>query len=445
MSKTIVTPALSLGNHIYLYRLLRDAIGCGKQTFMTQVEEALDAGDMTAYDLGFESTRELLEELDDCIKLTVFKGGRLYATVIANEAWDTALAKGEDKPKAAKGAKQSYKKKKRGEKDLKAVRPKHVKRAEPEPVAEVAPEPEPETGIETAIEVTAEAETEIAATTDPEVMSEQEATAELNEAPKSTTEEAANQSETPAFQNSDVFSDEAENNQPDDQDATESTPEPETLKPAISLTVVYDPENANAGITTMMSTPVEAKSSVENENAAQVEVETAVADAPVTVKPADSTTKPKTTLEPADSTIKPEATPEPAPVIESVPAAVCDQIPAPAPSPAPAAAPAPAPAAPTIPKDFPIDFATEVFCPGPLLHELSTYLPYGADTLGIVGEYYWIARERGTIEAARNRASFPLHYTQAGERREVAVRIRRNTTGGLGSTWAIDKVEPSTK
>lgn len=99
MSKTIVRPTLSLGNHIYLYRLLRDAIGCGKQTFMTQVEEALTAGDMTAYDLGFESTRELLEELDDCIKLTVFKGGRLYATVIANEAWDAALAKGEDKPR----------------------------------------------------------------------------------------------------------------------------------------------------------------------------------------------------------------------------------------------------------------------------------------------------------------------------------------------------------
>lgn len=377
MSKTIVKPTLSLGNHIYLYRLLRDAIGCGKQTFMTQVEEALAAGDMAAYDLGFESTRELLEELDDCIRLTVFKGGRLYATLIANEAWDAALAKGEDKPKAAKGAKQSYKKKKRGEKDLKAVRPKHVKRAEPEPVAEVAPEPEPEAEIEVAIEVTAEADTEITATTDPEVISEQEATAELNEAPKSTTEEAADQPETPAFQNSDVFGDETEDDQPDepdDQGATESAPEPETPQPA-------------------------------------------------------------------DSTIKPEATPEPAPVIESVPAAVCDQIPAPAPSPAPAAAPAPAPAAPTIPKDFPIDFATEVFCPGPLLHELSTYLPYGADTLGIVGEYYWIARERGTIEAARNRASFPLHYTQAGERHEVTVRIRRNTTGGLGATWVIDKVE----
>lgn len=423
MSKTIVRPTLSLGNHIYLYRLLRDAIGCGKQTFMTQVEEALAVGDMTAYDLGFESTRELLEELDDCIKLTVFKGGRLYATVIANEAWDAALAKGEDKPKAAKGAKQSYKKKKRGEKDLKAVRPKHVKRPEPEPVAEVAPEPEPETEIEVAIEVTAEAETGIAATTDPEVISEQEATVELNEAPKSTTEEAADQPETPAFQNSDVFGDEAEDDQPDDQDTTESTPEPETPQPAISLTVVYDPENANAGITTMASTPIEAKPSVENENATQVEVETAAADAPATVKS-------------ADSAIKPETTPEPSPVIESVPAAACDQIPAPA----PAMAPTPAPAVPTIPEDFPIDFATEVFCPGPLLHQLSTYLPYGADTLGIVGEYYWIARERGTIEAARNRASFPLRYTQAGERHEVTVRIRRNTTGGLGAAWVIDKV-----
>lgn len=427
MSKTIVTPTLSLGNHIYLYRLLRDAIGCGKQTFMTQVEEALAAGDMTAYDLGFESTRELLEELDDCIKLTVFKGGRLYATVIANDAWDAALAKGEDKPKAVKGAKQSYKKKKRGEKDLKAVRPKHVKRPEPEAMVEAAPEPEPETEIEVAIEVTAG--TEIAATTDSEVISEQDATAELNEAPKSITEEAADQPETSAFQNSDVFGNEAEGDQSDepaDQDATESTPEPETPQPAISLTVVYDPENANAGITTMASTPVEAKPSVENENATQVEVETVVADAPVTV-------------EPADSAVKPGATTGPASVTDAVPAPACDQIPAP--TPVPAATPASKPAAPTIPDDFPVDFATEVFCPGPLLHQLSTYLPYGADTLGIVGEYYWIARERGIIDAARNRASFPLRYTQAGERHEVTVRIRRNTTGGLGATWTIDKVE----
>lgn len=428
MSKTIVKPTLSLGNHIYLYRLLRDAIGCGKQTFMTQVEEALAAGDMAAYDLGFESTRELLEELDDCIKLTVFKGGRLYATVIANDAWDAALAKGEDKSKAAKGAKQSYKKKKRGEKDLKAVRPKHVKRPEPAVEVEVAPEPEAETEVTVeAIEV----ESEIATTDNSEAMPERETIVEAGEAPEPTTEDPAGQPETSAFQNSDVFGDDAEDGQTDEpveQDTSAVMPEPETPQPAISLTVVYDPENANAGITTMASTPVEAKPSVENENAAQVEADTAAADASVTA-------------EPADSAAKPEAKPEPAPVTEPVSAPACDQAPAPAPVPTPAAAPIPEPTAPTIPDDFPVDFATEVFCPGPLLHQLSTYLPYGADTLGIVGEYYWIARERGTIEAARNRADFPLRYTQAGERREVTVRIRRNTTGGLGSTWAIDKVE----
>lgn len=366
---------------------------------------------------------------NDCIKLTVFKGGRLYATVIANEAWDAALAKGEDKPKAAKGAKQSYKKKKRGEKDLKAVRPKHVKRPEPEVMVEAVPEPEPETEIEAAIEVTAEAETEIAATTDPKVMSEQEATAELNEAPKSTTEEAAIQPETSAFQNSDVFGDEAEGDQSDEpanQGATESAPEPETPQPAISLTVVYDPENANAGITTMASTPIEAKSSVENQSAPQVELDTAAVDAPAIVESADSAAMPKVGTESVLVT-------EPVPVVEVTP--VNEQ------AFAPAMVPAPAPVAPAIPEDFPVDFATEVFCPGPLLHQLSTYLPYGADTLGIVGEYYWIARERGTIEAARNRASFPLRYTQDGERHEVAVRIRRNTTGGLGATWTIDKVE----
>lgn len=432
MSKTIVKPTLSLGNHIYLYRLLRDAIGCGRQTFMTQVEEALTAGDMAACDLGFESTRELLEELDDCIKLTVFKGGRLYATVIANEAWDAALAKGDDKPKAAKGAKQSYKKKKRGEKDLKAVRPKHVKRPESEPAVEAKAAAEPEAEIEVVVEA-AEIETEIVATTDSEVMPEQEAIAEKGEAAESETEEATGQPETPVFQNSDIFGDAAEDGQADEsveQDAPAATPEPEAPQPAISLTVVYDPENANAGITTMASTPVEAKPSVENENATQVEVGTVTADAPATA-------------EPADSAVKPEATTEPAPTTEPVPAPACDQAPAPAPTPVPAATPAPKPAAPTIPDDFPVDFATEVFCPGPLLHQLSTYLPYGADTLGIVGEYYWIARERGTIDAARNRASFPLRYTQAGERHEVTVRIRRNTTGGLGATWTIDKVEES--
>ena len=95
---------------------------------------------------------------------------------------------------------------------------------------------------------------------------------------------------------------------------------------------------------------------------------------------------------------------------------------------------------PQIPTNYPVDFALEVFCPGQLLSELAALLPYGADVLGIVGEYYWIARERGTIQAGRNRATFALRYTKDGERHEATVRIRRNAASGMGAAWAIDQV-----
>ena len=102
MSTRAQNPALTPGNHIYLYRLLRDALGAGKQTFLPAVEEALAAEHFEAADLGFATTRELLEELDDFISLKVFKGNRIYATVIAQPAWDEALAAGDAPKDAAK-------------------------------------------------------------------------------------------------------------------------------------------------------------------------------------------------------------------------------------------------------------------------------------------------------------------------------------------------------
>ena len=92
MNQRINRPALSLGNHIYLYQLLKTALGTGKQTFLPAVEEVLAAEQFTAGDLGFAGTRALLEELSDFIDLKVFKGGRIYATVVAQPAWDEALA-----------------------------------------------------------------------------------------------------------------------------------------------------------------------------------------------------------------------------------------------------------------------------------------------------------------------------------------------------------------
>ncbi len=92
MATKVPAPQLTPNNRIYLYQLLSRELGCGKQTFMPAVEEALARERMTSDDLGFDSTRALLEALEEFVKLTVFKGGRIYATVMAQPAWDEALA-----------------------------------------------------------------------------------------------------------------------------------------------------------------------------------------------------------------------------------------------------------------------------------------------------------------------------------------------------------------
>ena len=225
--------SLTLGNHIYLYRLLSEAIGCGKQTFLTQVEEALEKESLGAADLGFESTRELLEELDDFIKLTVFKGGRIYATVIAQPAWDEALAAPQKK---ADTSGKSWKKK-RGDKSIKAVKPRRVKReilevaktVEETPVEEAAEDQNEATILDEPIANDAEPQAE-------EAIHEQE----VIEVTKPTEEDALEANETEEVEDASTVEEQEDNDS----------------LPAISLTVIYDPDNANAGVTTLESNPM---------------------------------------------------------------------------------------------------------------------------------------------------------------------------------------------
>ena len=392
--------SLTLGNHIYLYRLLSEAIGCGKQTFLTQVEEALEKESLGAADLGFESTRELLEELDDFIKLTIFKGGRIYATVIAQPAWDEALAAPQKK---ADTSGKSWKKK-RGNKSIKAVKPRRVKREILESI---------ETVEKTPVEAAAQAQAE---------------TAVLDEA---TANDADSQAEETTCKQED--SDVAEPVEDDTLkiNTTEEGEERPTVEeqedndslPAISLTVIYDPDNANAGVTTLESNPMAGASAAEQGSDGQ-----------------DSGLAPVKDDTPANDN-EPAKAPEKAPEPTSAAKPVSQPVEPPAPAPTPAPAPEPIDPAAQYP-DYPVDFSTEVFCPGDILFELASLLPFGADAMGIAGEYYWIARERGTINATRNRASFTLRYTQAGKRHEAIVHLRRrpNTPG---STWVIDQIEAS--
>lgn len=392
--------SLTLGNHIYLYRLLSEAIGCGKQTFLTQVEEALEKESLGAADLGFESTRELLEELDDFIKLTVFKGGRIYATVIAQPAWDEALAAPQKK---ADTSGKSWKKK-RGDKSIKAVKPRRVKREILESI---------ETVEKTPVEAAAQAQAETA------VLDE----AAANDADSQAEETICEQEDSDVAEPVEDDTLKINTTEEGEERPTVEEQEDNDSLPAISLTVIYDPDNANAGVTTLESNPMAGASAAEQGSDGQ-----------------DSGLAPVKDDTPANDN-EPAKAPEKAPEPTSAAKPVSQPVEPPAPAPTPAPAPEPIDPAAQYP-DYPVDFSTEVFCPGDILFELASLLPFGADAMGIAGEYYWIARERGTINATRNRASFTLRYTQAGKRHEAIVHLRRrpNTPG---STWVIDQIEAS--
>ncbi len=439
---------LTLGNHIYLYQVLSSQIPCGRQTFIPQVESVLAEADLAAADLGFESTRELLEELDDCIKLTVFKGGRIYATIIAQPAWDEALAASSKKSDAPQG--KSWKKK-RGDKSLKAVRPRHVPKApEPEPVAEAENEAVAETaaevaaadsaGVHTAESAAVQSGTATAKAPQDEPSAVDEANTDASHkhaesAPESDSRDAATREEGPA----------TTEDSPAPEPEPEPQPQPETPRPAVSLKVLYDPDNANAGATTLESTPYEAPAPVTNTEddvlvaspitrIAEQEPEAATAQTPSRpdAKPDSSASASKSANPIAKSASVTPAVPAP----QSTSAQPAELNPGHAT--APAAVPAPAPKPAFSFEGYPTDFHAEVFCPGPQLSELSVLLPWGADALGIAGEYYWIARENGSIEASRSRAVFPLRYTQDGKRHEVRIEMRRRN--GAGASWAIEAV-----
>ena len=484
-------PTLSVGNQIYLYRLLSESIGCGRQTIMGKVEEALAADRMGAEDLGFESTRALLEALDAFVALTVFKGGRIYATVTAQPAWDEALAAPE---KQAAPAGKSWKRKK-ADKSLKPVRPRRVKRA-----VEAAPDAEAEApdrdgaagGAEAGAAVKdapggaaggSHAPTDAApdkaapAAEDPSQPRAAEAAASPSEpagergpahdeatggaepaaqqadSPKVASPEAASPARDEGTAQADGAGSAADGEALSPEDAAspaEPAREP-AAQPAISLTVVYDPENANAGVTTLESTPDAGG------RAAAPEAASPDADATDVTSPEPGTPE-------ADSPARTQASLSPAGADGAKPRA-------PRPSRAPRnradragartgrsaaddagsrirgdrdAGSASAPSEPRpLPEGYPADLTRDVYCPGPVLHELALLLPLGADALGILDAYYRIAQLLGTLEAGRNRASFPLGYLRDGERLTATVRLRRKR-GDAGAAWVVDAVEAPT-
>lgn len=113
------------GNRVYLYQLLSRELGVNRQTLLPRAEEALVADGLAPADLGCADMRELCEQLPEFIKLTVFKKGYVYATVLACEEYDRALERTQEAGDKAAASGKPWKRK-RGAKALKPVRPRHI-------------------------------------------------------------------------------------------------------------------------------------------------------------------------------------------------------------------------------------------------------------------------------------------------------------------------------
>lgn len=130
---------ITAGNALYLYRLLGRELGMGKQTSMARAAEVLEADGVWPEDLGCADVRALCEALTDFTKVTAFKKGQVFVTVMRNEELDRMLERAGEPTAAEKAASKGKPwKHRKGAKAVKPQKPRHVEK----PVA-VEPEPEP--------------------------------------------------------------------------------------------------------------------------------------------------------------------------------------------------------------------------------------------------------------------------------------------------------------
>ena len=220
---------ITAGNALYLYRLLGRELGVGKQTSMARVAEVLEADGIWPEDLGCADVRALCEALTDFAKVTAFKKGQVFVTVMRSEELDRMLERAGEPTAAEKAASKGKPwKHRKGAKAVKPQKPRHVEKpatVEPvaEPAAEPAPEPMPEPVAEPVADEEPQAEAAVERTAEAEVTSEPATKVEVASEPAAEPEPEPEPEPAP-------------------QAELEPEPAPVAPEPSIKLTITFDPD-----------------------------------------------------------------------------------------------------------------------------------------------------------------------------------------------------------
>ena len=287
---------------LYLYKLLKTTIGVSKQTPLSTVEGVLIEDNLAPQDFGFDDIRALMEACPDFIKITAFKKGYVYATLLTFDTFEAALVAGEKNVESQNNGKPW--KRRRGAKSIRALKPKHlVVETEPEaeelhtqeeptepeelPIAESSEELSVAETAPIAEESAAEAPAATAPTAEaPEEDLQQESADDVTPEPAGTADDASpepDETETPA---------------PESKTAEPTVPEPVVPEPTISLTVTYNPYDGSDEEKTLEAAPsvlqqaMSATSSASSITASESQTSTQVinqneAPAPAPTYPAD--------------------------------------------------------------------------------------------------------------------------------------------------------------
>ena len=233
---------------LYLYKLLKATIGVSKQTPLSTVEGVLIEDDLAPQDFGFDDIRALMEACPDFIKITAFKKGYVYATLLTFDTFEAALVAGEKNVESQNNGKPW--KRRRGAKSIRALKPKHlVVEAESEveelPAQEELTEPE-ELPVAESSEELSVAETapiaEESADKAPEEDFQQESADDAAPEPAGTDDASPEPVET-------------ETPDPEPKAAEPTVPEPVVPEPTISLTVTYNPYDGSDEEKTLEAAP----------------------------------------------------------------------------------------------------------------------------------------------------------------------------------------------
>ena len=232
---------------LYLYKLLKTTIGISKQTPLSTVEGVLIEDDLAPQDFGFDDIRTLMEACPDFIKITAFKKGYVYATLLTFDTFEAALAAGEKNVEAQNNGKPW--KRRRGAKSIRALKPKHL-------VVEAEPEvEEPEE-----LSVTEESE-EPAVAEESEKLSAAEISAADVPAAETTAEESTQETATKAAAEPAEAeapapeATETETSAPEQEMSEPVAPEPMVPESTISLTVTYNPYDGSDEEKTLEAAP----------------------------------------------------------------------------------------------------------------------------------------------------------------------------------------------